>query len=233
MESLIHKAFLHVDVIGRQVHEGRYDLINQDGEIILPQVWESMAKPDWSITMAMWPIKESKKPMPAPPAPPGAGGTPMAGIGSELAAMLSGPKPNDKKSNSALGALPPGMPPPLPPGVLPPGVPPPPPPPGLGSSLLSSLSYVQGADRRHGKYRGEKDTLNVKNIIESKSPRKRTEIVEEEFPRTVESETDSAEVSSLTSISIIDEGQKHKRTGSKMIQGLGKLRSHLSWPRKR
>lgn len=77
MEELIKQAFLHVDVIGPHVHEGHYDLIGPDGEIILPQVWETMIQPDWSITMHMWPMPDkSTAPPPAgkmgrsPPPPP-------------------------------------------------------------------------------------------------------------------------------------------------------------------
>src|SRR5579862_9129754 len=69
MEELIKQAFLHVDVIGPHVHDGHYDLIGPDGEIILPQVWETMVKPDWSITMQMWPLPEPKRPD-LPPLPP-------------------------------------------------------------------------------------------------------------------------------------------------------------------
>ncbi|KAJ4357664.1 uncharacterized protein N0V89_002240 [Didymosphaeria variabile] len=64
MEELIKQAFLHVDVIGPHVHEGHYDLVGPDGEIILPQVWETVVQPDWAITMHMWP-------MPEPPPKPG------------------------------------------------------------------------------------------------------------------------------------------------------------------
>ncbi|KAL8997036.1 MAG: hypothetical protein Q9169_003577 [Polycauliona sp. 2 TL-2023] len=62
MESLIRQAFLHVEVIGPHVAEGHYDLVGPDGEIILPQVWERVIEPDWTITMHMWPI-----PLPPPP----------------------------------------------------------------------------------------------------------------------------------------------------------------------
>lgn len=65
MEELIKQAFLHVDVIGPHVQEGHYDLIGPNGEIILPQVWETMIEPDWSITMHMWPMPEPK-PGPGP-----------------------------------------------------------------------------------------------------------------------------------------------------------------------
>jgi hypothetical protein len=58
MEELIKQTFLHVDVIGPHVHEGHYDLVGPDREIILPQVWETMVQPDWTITMHMWPMPE-------------------------------------------------------------------------------------------------------------------------------------------------------------------------------
>jgi hypothetical protein len=73
MEELIKQAFLHVDIIGPHVHEGHYDLVGPDGEIILPQVWETMVQPDWAITMHMWPMPEPpqvKHEEPPPPPPP-------------------------------------------------------------------------------------------------------------------------------------------------------------------
>jgi hypothetical protein len=58
MEALVKKAFLHVDVIGPHVVDGHYDLVGPEGEIILPQVWETMIQPDWEVTMHMWPMPE-------------------------------------------------------------------------------------------------------------------------------------------------------------------------------
>ncbi|TAQ84666.1 hypothetical protein B7494_g7005 [Chlorociboria aeruginascens] len=69
MEELIRQAFLHVEVIGPHVADGHYDLIGPNGEIILPQVWETMIEPDWAITMHMWPMPEAPKPAPPPPPP--------------------------------------------------------------------------------------------------------------------------------------------------------------------
>jgi hypothetical protein len=43
------------------VAEGHYDLVGPNGEIILPQVWETMIEPDWAITMHMWPLPEQPK----------------------------------------------------------------------------------------------------------------------------------------------------------------------------
>ena len=70
MEELIKQAFLHIDIIGPHVHDGHYDLVGPDGEIILPQVWETVVQPGWAITMHMWPIPEPPPPPPPPPEPP-------------------------------------------------------------------------------------------------------------------------------------------------------------------
>lgn len=70
MEELIRQAFLHVDVIGPHVAEGHYDLVGPHGEIILPQVWETMIEPDWVITMHMWPIPEPPPKAEEPPPEP-------------------------------------------------------------------------------------------------------------------------------------------------------------------
>jgi hypothetical protein len=132
MKALIDQAFLYVEPIGKHVHDGHYDLIGPDGEIILPQVWETMVKPDWSIHMQMWPMPERKEPM-AIPFP--AGAIPMP---PELHAphKHSGKKDKhakDKHKKHAHGIPAGGIPPP-PVGVIPPppampgmgGIPPPP-----------------------------------------------------------------------------------------------------------
>lgn len=74
MEELIKQAFLHIEVIGPHVAEGHYDLIGPNGDIILPQVWETVLEPDWTITMHMWPIPEKPKENPSSPADGGAPG---------------------------------------------------------------------------------------------------------------------------------------------------------------
>ncbi|KAK7191008.1 uncharacterized protein CC84DRAFT_657054 [Paraphaeosphaeria sporulosa] len=65
MEELIKQAFLHVEIIGPHVHERHYDLVDPDGEIILPQVWKSIIQSGWAVIMRMWPVSE-----PPPPPPP-------------------------------------------------------------------------------------------------------------------------------------------------------------------
>ncbi|KAJ4129843.1 hypothetical protein NW768_006813 [Fusarium equiseti] len=69
MEDLIKQAFMHVDVLGRHVMEGHYDLIAPGGEIILPSVWEKVVQPDMAITMTMWPM-DKMPPLPSHSASP-------------------------------------------------------------------------------------------------------------------------------------------------------------------
>lgn len=55
MEELIKQAFMYQDSLGPQVHEGLYDLLGPEGEIILPPAWDQVIQPGWSITMTLWP----------------------------------------------------------------------------------------------------------------------------------------------------------------------------------
>lgn len=57
---MIRQAFLHVEVIGPHVDSGHYDLIGPSGEIILPQIWETVIEPGWSVSMHMWPMAEPR-----------------------------------------------------------------------------------------------------------------------------------------------------------------------------
>ena len=67
MEELIKQAFVHVKDIGPHVQEGHYDLLGPNGEIILPQVWDTVVEPDWTVTMHMWQLPpEPEKPKTPP-----------------------------------------------------------------------------------------------------------------------------------------------------------------------
>jgi hypothetical protein len=95
MKALIDQAFLHVDVIGNHVNEGHYDLLNEEGKIILPEVFETMVKPGSKISQHMWPIPAppNKRPVGPPPPPPGAnfGGLPPPPVQRPAGAGLGGP----------------------------------------------------------------------------------------------------------------------------------------------
>jgi hypothetical protein len=158
MEQLIHQAFAHVDLIGKEVHAGHYDLVGPAGEIILPQVWETMAKPDMDIEMRMWPMPEKKVAHPPHHGPPGHG-HPMHGhpghppphdnraahmdaiaqiLGKSGGKPSKSTKPSSKSRGSAMGPPPA---PPIPRGAPmgPGGVPPPPPPPPTGAFLAGLM----------------------------------------------------------------------------------------------
>lgn len=107
MEDLIRQAFLHVDVIGPHVAEGHYDLVGPNGDIILPQVWETVVEPDWAITMHMWPVPDKPKKPKKPKSP-------------DLPEVLE----DDPNLVTIVDPKAPGAHPPLPP---PPPIPPPPP----------------------------------------------------------------------------------------------------------
>jgi hypothetical protein len=66
MKGLIDQAFLHVDVIGPHVYYCRYDLVTEEGAIVLPQLWEATVKPGCTLKMHMWPLP-APPPRPRPP----------------------------------------------------------------------------------------------------------------------------------------------------------------------
>jgi len=37
--------------VGNRMMEGQYYLLGPDGEMVMPQVWETMVKPEWHVTM--------------------------------------------------------------------------------------------------------------------------------------------------------------------------------------
>lgn len=108
MEELIRYAFLHVAVIGPHVADGHYDLLGPSGEIILPQVWESLVEPHWAVTMHMWPMPELTTALPdKPPAATGPPGGP-SGPGFRRREGGAFPPPGGRR----------GPPPPPPPGWI-------------------------------------------------------------------------------------------------------------------
>lgn len=131
MQDLILQAFIQVDKLGPLVQEGHYDLLGPNQEIILPQVWETVVEPDWTVTMHMWPMPEPK-----PPTPPPGG---ILNIDDLLPPKKGGKGKGAKRFR----------PPPAPP-------PPPPPPPDLGLDPLvitpsnTSASKADKAPKKTG-----------------------------------------------------------------------------------
>jgi hypothetical protein len=55
MKGLVNEAFENIEDLREYVHQGQYDLMGPDGELILPRVWDGLIQPGWEITMHMWP----------------------------------------------------------------------------------------------------------------------------------------------------------------------------------
>ena len=55
MEELIWQCDGNIPNVGDRMMEGQYYLLGPDGEMVMPQVWETMVKPEWHVTMQLWP----------------------------------------------------------------------------------------------------------------------------------------------------------------------------------
>lgn len=111
MEELIKQAFDNVEELAYQVHEGWYDLLGPNQEIILPSVWEKVIEPEWSITMSMWPVDRIQRAGRMTPH--------MAAAMAHRAGRGGGPMPPPPPPGMARGRGP------MPPGGIPPGMVPP------------------------------------------------------------------------------------------------------------
>ncbi|WDK11950.1 hypothetical protein CGRA01v4_03229 [Colletotrichum graminicola] len=163
MEELIKQAFVHVDVIGPHVQEGHYDLIGPNGEIILPQVWDKVVEPDWTIEMRMWPMDK-----PPPPVGMRPGMAPM----DRMAAHMQGMRGHQQR----MGAFPPGM---VPPGGRPGGggggaVPPPPPPGWQGQRGPPPGATIVNVEPPKTKHRKAQGSMLSWMAGGAKAPKKKT-----------------------------------------------------------
>jgi len=67
LEKLIKQVFLNIDMTeSYYVQQGYYDILSPDGEIVLPQVWETVAQPGWTISMQIRPMRSSLLPSSKP-----------------------------------------------------------------------------------------------------------------------------------------------------------------------
>lgn len=62
MDDFIKQAFNHVDLVGSDVQEGQYDLIDSEGQIILPSAWAAIIRPGASVSMVMREAREWPQP---------------------------------------------------------------------------------------------------------------------------------------------------------------------------
>ncbi|KAK3899676.1 hypothetical protein C8A05DRAFT_36702, partial [Staphylotrichum tortipilum] len=57
-EDLLRQSFTRADSVPREVREGRFDLVDPDGSVIIPSVWDLSVRPGWSVTMRLWKSRE-------------------------------------------------------------------------------------------------------------------------------------------------------------------------------
>lgn len=157
MEGLIKQAFMHIDLIGDQVHQGMYDLKGPDDEIILPQVWETVVKPNWEISMHMWPVEKKEEDEGPVDLFAGLNFGPLAGPHEGKRKKDKGKDGKKKKSGDHIIDVPPppmmGMPPPPPPGF-----------PGHHGILPDPLGLAgmhPGDERRRPKARSSKSSKDL------------------------------------------------------------------------
>ena len=54
MENLIRRSFSHVETVNSRIFSGSYDILSPTGEIILPDIWDSVIKPGWVVELRLW-----------------------------------------------------------------------------------------------------------------------------------------------------------------------------------
>lgn len=54
MESLIKRSFSHIEYLNTEVFKGSYDILSPTGEIILPEIWDSVVRPGWVVDLRFW-----------------------------------------------------------------------------------------------------------------------------------------------------------------------------------
>lgn len=54
MENLIKCSFSHVESMNSKIFRGSYDVLSPTGEIILPEIWDSVIKPGWVVELRLW-----------------------------------------------------------------------------------------------------------------------------------------------------------------------------------
>ena len=57
MENLIKRSFSHVESMDSEIFRGRYDILSPSGEIILPEIWDSVVMPGWVVELRFWDVQ--------------------------------------------------------------------------------------------------------------------------------------------------------------------------------
>jgi hypothetical protein len=55
MQYILEQAFLNIEGIGSRIAKAEYDLVNSDGAVIIPHLWETFVEPDMLVKVHLWP----------------------------------------------------------------------------------------------------------------------------------------------------------------------------------
>ena len=54
MENLIKRSFSHIESLSTKIFRGSYDILSPTGEIVLPEIWDTVIKPGWVVELRFW-----------------------------------------------------------------------------------------------------------------------------------------------------------------------------------
>ena len=54
MEHLIQRSFSYDESINSKIFRGSYDILSPTGEIVLPEIWDTVIKPGWTVELRIW-----------------------------------------------------------------------------------------------------------------------------------------------------------------------------------
>jgi Ubiquitin-like domain len=61
MQHIIEQSFLNIEGLGSRISKGEYDLVNSDGAVIIPHLWENLVEPDMLVTLQIWSLPSPQK----------------------------------------------------------------------------------------------------------------------------------------------------------------------------
>ena len=61
MENLIKRSFSHIETLNTQIFRGSYDILSPTGEIILPEIWDTVIKPGWVVELRFWDYTKARE----------------------------------------------------------------------------------------------------------------------------------------------------------------------------
>ena len=55
--TLIEESFAHIPELDPHVRVSKFDILDPEGRVVLPSVWDEVVRPGWEVSMHMWPIE--------------------------------------------------------------------------------------------------------------------------------------------------------------------------------